>query len=1178
MGSVMGAVHKLLVKPAEAVGHYVGQQAVDVGYGVGQIPTGLYAIGKAEVGAIRQTIEHPIVSKQKAAEMWSHPLRPIAGTANTPQATSLGKGFVQSSIQTLKHPQRNLFNTVATFAPLAGGVARVGLAGEAAADAEGAGVAGRVGVFTKSLARGAPEKIRTLNIPAERLQGPGEGLQGPENLVRTSQRVALPTSEGSLARVIQKGEDIILQHGINKSVEAGTTTRIGKIALKRAAGANSEVGRYTAAARNVPAVLLERATKTPDELTKPEASLAHFLRSANVLPQEWAQYSRDQVSKLGVEQTYVKPVSTGLQSALDRQRSLVANLARRHDTITGKIERNGPAGFSAVQRKALGDLRPATEDEALIQSKLDAANKAVSQLRKQLPPDSPEVVAKVKEKTAWQKLQLARGDMEKAAQGLQGANVPSPEEIAQRVASLQDEVGALRGTRDPELMKAIQRAQSSANALRTARRSAESGSRIGEGGIAYTSKGARFEPAGYAAGQRIGGALSVAKDRLAQLEQLASGFDEKGNPIKSRTGINKVTKEQAGRHADLAATADQLAQKGVLEMSPQGTVEVNAARFPELARQADLQKETQATREQVLKSQGKMTDEDLQARKDLVLRQLGIEDRQGQGFTSLKSTRAARQPGLVARTVGKTLPQPRFSLGGKATGKSVQLGMIPADTLRGSAYSLREANKLQNTGDLRGQLYNMGSDIRGSQDDVAVASPTGKVPDLPTDVKVLLGKLESTLSPEDEKTLRTKLDNYVQDNLLRHAPSEEVGQQAPEGWRFVNKNLIPNALKESPGRGDTVGKYADVLNSAITSATVYTKLGHLPQRFLTNATTNFVQGGLSPVALARSLSTANSLSDRDKLELEALTGAHASQAPLIGATSTGRVIAGGRKLAGTWAKHVDAPFRLNSILYELRKVGYDTPEKVQKALTALKDPTRGGLAGHEIMKLDGAVRRSNRAAIMYDGLNNFEKNSISRYVWFYPWTKGAIRYAGHTLAEHPAKAAVLGAAGQQGLKETKSILGAFPTFENNLTVLGKAKSAFPLVANLSALSPYGTLADTAMELSHPLSPSNGAVGSLNPAYGGLLKAAETGNLRAAASSLVSPTPEYQVGSAFLHPHGKGLFPTSSKNLFGATGESALVKAFTGGTAMPRRVNKSRLNLYAQRQNEKSRTITIYSKK
>jgi hypothetical protein len=176
------------------------------------------------------------------------------------------------------------------------------------------------------------------------------------------------------------------------------------------------------------------------------------------------------------------------------------------------------------------------------------------------------------------------------------------------------------------------------------------------------------------------------------------------------------------------------------------------------------------------------------------------------------------------------------------------------------------------------------------------------------------------------------------------------------------------------------------------------------------------------------------------------------------------------------------------------------------------------------------------------------------------------------------KAAVLGAAGEQGAKETKGILGAFPTYESNLTVLGKAKSRFPLVANLSALSPYGTLGDTAMELSHPLSPSNGLVGSLNPAYGGLLKAAETGNIGDVATSVVSPTPEYQIGSAFLHPHGSGLLPTSSKHLFGASGESALVKALTGGTAMPRRVNKSRLNLYAQRQHEKSRTITVYSKK
>jgi len=934
-GAVSGAVHRLVVKPAQATGHYASTQAVDFGKGVGQIPTGLYSLGEAVVNPVVQDIKHGPSSKQAYAAR--HTL------------DQTGKGMVKQTVHTLENPQENLFNTLTTLLPIAGGVAsgaaRAGAAARAAGEASDAGAVARAGAVAKAIVKKPEMPLRTLKVP--RLVSPGPELEGPARL--TYEQVQLPHSEQALSRGAQALQDVLVQKGLNKLPKTGNTGRLAKYGLKRAAGSIAEGSRITGNLRAVDAARLDRAG-FDSNLTKTEASVAHFLRSANVTPEEYATYAREQAAKFSNSTT-------------------------------------------------------------------------------------------------------------------------------------------------------------------------------------------------------------------------------------------KTAKQAVKQNAMLAQVADSLAQKGVLKMVD-GKVDVDAAKFPKLASSSEALKVSQAVREDILRNNGLMDEETMANRKNLVARTVLGEgtDRVGQGFTSLRSTRPVAPGGPIARAVGNVIGRPQknaLNLSKQATGKSVELGNIPANTTREAAVGLRAANRFQNTTDLRGKLYDLGSDIRQSPDDVLVASPKGPLPALPDDIKVLMGKLHDTITPEEEQALGNKLQAFVQDHLLNHHPDEEVGQRAPEGRRFVNKNLVPDALKESTSPRGKGEKIADTINSAVTSATVYTKLGHLPQRLLTNATTNFVQGSLAPLELAKSVATVRKLSEKQKMELDAITGSHASQAPLIGATTVNKAVKAGKYLAGQWAKHVDAPFRVNSILFELRRIGIKTPEQIQGALDAIRDPARSGMSGSQIMKLDGAVRRSNRASIMYDGLSVAEKRNVARYVWFYPWTKGALRFAGHTAFEHPVKTAIGGQAGQAGVSTTQKELGPFPTYEAELTKLGGSKD-FPIVADLSALTPYGTLSNTAMLVSHPTG-AEGVGSLLNPALSGLTNLAGGEGLKGFAKGTLSPTPEYQIATAITSPKddlGKGFagaFPTSSKNLFGSTWQSMLARAAIGGTAMPRKINRAKLNEYAQREHQKKRTITIYSK-
>jgi hypothetical protein len=61
-----------------------------------------------------------------------------------------------------------------------------------------------------------------------------------------------------------------------------------------------------------------------------------------------------------------------------------------------------------------------------------------------------------------------------------------------------------------------------------------------------------------------------------------------------------------------------------------------------------------------------------------------------------------------------------------------------------------------------------------------------------------------------------------------------------------------------------------------------------------------------------------------------------------------------------WAKHADAPFRFNSIAYEARKAGFDTPAKFRDLLDQAREPARHNMNAAERRRSTGS--RSARTA------------------------------------------------------------------------------------------------------------------------------------------------------------------------------------------------------------------------
>lgn len=628
----------------------------------------------------------------------------------------------------------------------------------------------------------------------------------------------------------------------------------------------------------------------------------------------------------------------------------------------------------------------------------------------------------------------------------------------------------------------------------------------------------------------------------------------------------------------LSDLAKQVDEQGLLRTNAGGNVEVAADQYPRLGNAESLLTNAQSARENVIAQHGLMDEQALQTRKNLIAETMGSEQarsdvtgvRTGQGFVSLATSKAKGATSPVARAAGSIIPlTKRLRLGKEATGTGVMQGLVPANTTQTVAQSLRDAYRFQNSDELRAATARYGSVTRNTTDDVLIRDPAqAGSATVPEHIKQLLGKSESTLSDADTDTLRKAWEG-VRDDTIRESP-EAVGTAAPAGWKWVNKNLLPGTLRSTTEARGPLEKFAGKVNSAVTSATIYFRLGHLPTRLLTNLSTNAVQGSLSPGELGRSVTMARSLSEKAKADLVALTG-HGGYG-ILPQEGEGFIGKAARVGSGAYAKKIDAPFRLNAILYEFRQIGIDSPEAIERTVAKLKDPQRSGMSGAQIMKVESAVRRSNRASIMYDGLSQAEKRNVARYVWFYPWTKGAVRFTGHTIAEHPGKTLAGVQIGNVGRETTQGKLGPTPSYEDNLTAIGGG--AFPLTTDLSKFLPYGTTGDVAQVIAHPLNQDSGVFGQLNPVYQGLVALVRGDGVKKAAGEVLSPTPEYQGVTAAANPAGSGSFPTSQQRLFGETWQSQLARAFLG-TAFPRKVNKSKLATDAAREHEKKRTITIY---
>jgi hypothetical protein len=612
-------------------------------------------------------------------------------------------------------------------------------------------------------------------------------------------------------------------------------------------------------------------------------------------------------------------------------------------------------------------------------------------------------------------------------------------------------------------------------------------------------------------------------------------------------------------------------KRGLLTVNEHGDVVVNAADHPKLALADATLAHVQGVGDQVLARYGVRTPEQLVERVNAAARVRGGEQAPpGRGFVSYVTSEPRAPRSRVAASPGPVVGEARSPITSKAfTGKGIEQGLVPNDVTGQAARHFRQIVRFVNTAERRNAAIRTGSTVRRTSRDVLVRLPDVPHAKLTPAINDVLGRAK--LTTDDVAGLHAALQAWHQevvpgiaDNFAADRQTG-IGVQAPKGHTWVDRNVLGELGKPAQGPRGVIGRRVDDVNSAVTAATVYFKVGHVGTRVLTNAATNIVQGSASPLEIARSVRLWHGLSDEDKLRALAAAGQHGFAAmPHEGQGIIGRIAAHG---AGWWARHADAPFRFNSLAFEARKAGFDTPAKFRQLLAQAEDPGSHGLNAAQTAKVDWVLKRANREQIAYDRLNEFERRYITRGIWFYPWVKGATMFAGNTLLEHPVKAATLEAGAVPARQRQQRTLGELPSYEGGLIPL--SGGATPLVTDPSTFSPFATPADVLevasgkAKLADFLNPALAGGGSLAyklTPFGGK----STNPLLDSLRTTFGPAWPVQLAEAFAARNtdqSRRMFP-KSRALYGT--RDPLLRALLG-PAVPRHINLTAAAAAARRE-------------
>jgi hypothetical protein len=472
----------------------------------------------------------------------------------------------------------------------------------------------------------------------------------------------------------------------------------------------------------------------------------------------------------------------------------------------------------------------------------------------------------------------------------------------------------------------------------------------------------------------------------------------------------------------------------------------------------------------------------------------------GAFYLPFKTTHPLRSPPALMRSP-VALGPPRIPRVKALTGAAFRQGRYRTDVIRLLTDASREAARVRLARDYWPKILSLSKDT-AEEAGGRYAMPMRVTTKIPDEYRqAVIRPLRGDLTPQEaeaaahEKALLLQQWRFPSRDAVDPATNTIRGTGEPVRW--VDRRAVAGLLVRARGGGVTIGGRDVSLGSLFDSLNAVPKIltlakpGYALNR-VQQALQNLSQQGVFLRENGRFVERlAESLPPADMYELRALAGVGRSRVLSPEAGVGKRAVT---KVGDFMGRHTDDASRMLALAHELRTAGLDTPEKV---LAALRDPKQQ-------ISLEAIGTRVNQEAIPFGKMSDAEARTISRVMFFWPWTRAALEWSARFPFEHPFQAAAAGQVGREGAAYVRKTLGVVPFWARTLFPVTGGKT--PYTINLTNVSTPQTVVDTAQL-----------------AAGLARKTSPYSNLDTPASEL-SPGAAFLYGLASGTVRGKGSYP------------------------------------------------------
>ncbi len=354
----------------------------------------------------------------------------------------------------------------------------------------------------------------------------------------------------------------------------------------------------------------------------------------------------------------------------------------------------------------------------------------------------------------------------------------------------------------------------------------------------------------------------------------------------------------------------------------------------------------------------------------------------------------------LSRRIRVGQPRPLAELGHEFTGKSIIVGNnrvdVPDLTHEAAAKTMRAVQVL----DEHEKLWESALTAKPTTGKWIPIMPlgSGKIPDLLRELDQRIH--EGVVSQKDADLLTG--DEY---ELIRALYPDEASLSPEEikDVRWVDPVLIPDPVSPTTRAHAAFEGTMNVINAPYRTLALYARPAYALNK-LGNRVMLVVDEGIwtSAQNMARANNIEQLYGSRAAAQIHQHVGAGKSLSyinPGVGKVSRG--------LAEWWSKWADRDERSAAFLYWADRNGYRTREEMHKLLFDEDPKVRADL--------NDTVQRANKSLVRFDDLGEMGKAWLRHLIFVYPWVRGSAIWSIQMLAEHPAKASVYAALGQEAI-------------------------------------------------------------------------------------------------------------------------------------------------------------------